>query len=33
MWTKEDNKKYRALIKEGKSIDEIKEIMGDRLKL
>ena len=32
MWTKEDNKKYRALIKEGKSIDEIKEIMGDRLK-
>lgn len=32
MWTKEDNKKYRDLIKKGKSIDEIKEIMGDRLK-
>jgi hypothetical protein len=29
MWTKEDNKKLRTLIKEGKSVSEIREIIGD----
>ena len=31
-WTKENNDFYRSLIKEGKSIDEIEQIMGDKLK-
>jgi len=31
-WTIEDNIRYRNFIKEGKSIEDIKSLMGDRLK-
>jgi len=32
MWTKEDDKQYRKLVKEGKNFNEIQKIMGSKLK-
>ena len=32
MWTKEDDKQYKKLVKEGKNFNEIQKIMGSKLK-